>query len=329
MSRRLFVTMAAVAAISALASMPVGAADYPTETIHIIAPFSPGGGTDLTARLAAEKLSQMFGVPVVVENKPGAASQVGISYVARAKPDGYTLLWTSADGITVLPAVQEKTPYEIPGSFEFISTFASFPLILAVNSELPINTFKEFIEYAKAHPGEMNYSSSGAGGGGHLHPANIAYQLGLKMIHVPYPSAAPAAVAVSGGQVHFSNVAPSTIAPYIKDGTARAIATSGRARTALYPDLPTFAELGYPQFTVDFFYGCYAPKGTSPEIVAKLQDAIGKILADPAMPQKLRSLGFDAFRVTGKDFEKFVAGEVSRWRSVVKNIGFKPMGGAK
>jgi len=328
MLRRLFLTMTAVAAISAVVSAPVGAQDYPRETIRLIAPFGPGGGTDLTARIAADKLNQLFGWNVIVENKPGAASQVGISYVVRAKPDGYTILWTSAD-MTVLPAVQETTPYTIPDDFEFITSFCSFPLILAVNSKLPIHNFKEFIDYAKAHPGEMNYSSSGAGGGGHLHPANIAYQLGLDMVHVPYKDAASASVAVSGGHVHASNVAPSTIAPYVNDGSVRAIATSGRDRTQLFPDVPTFAELGYPQFTVDFFYGVYAPKGTPKEIVDKLADAIGKVLEEPEIPGRLLERGFGPFRITGKEFEKHVVGEVERWTSVVKNIGFKKTAGPK
>lgn len=327
MSRRLFLTMTAVAAISAMASTPAGAQEYPSETIHFISPYGPGGGTDLTARLVADKLGQLYGWNVIVENKPGAASQVGINYVARAKPNGYTLLWSSADGITVMPAVQEKTPYDIPGSLEFVSTLASFPLILTVNSKLPINNLQEFIDYAKAHPGDMNYSSSGAGSGGHLHPANIAYQLGLDMVHVPYKGAGPAAVAVSGGHVDVTNLAPSTVTPYIKDGSVRAIATSGRERSPLYPDLPNFSELGYPQFTVDFFYGMYAPKGTPPEIVQKLSDAIGEVLADPDVPKKLRTFGMTPFRVSGKKFEKFVVDEVDRWSTVVKNIGFKKMGG--
>jgi tripartite-type tricarboxylate transporter receptor subunit TctC len=326
--QRMLLTATAAAAALAVMSTSVIAQDYPKETIRLIAPFGPGGGTDLTARIAADKLSQIFGWKVIVENKPGAASQVGISYVARAKPDGYTILWTSAD-MTVLPAVQESTPYTIPDDFEFITSFCSFPLILAVNSKLPINNFKEFIEYAKAHPGEMNYSSSGAGGGGHLHPANIAYHLGLNMVHVPYKDAAAAAVAVSGGHVHASNVAPSTIAPYIKDGSVRPIATSGRERTQLFPDVPTFAEQGYPQFTVDFFYGVYAPKGTPKEIVERLGDAIGKVLAEPGIPGKLLALGFGPLRITGKEFEKFVVGEVDRWHGVVENIGFKKTAGAK
>ncbi len=299
------------------------AQEYPTQTVRIIVPFTPGGGTDLTARIVADELGKAWGQSIIVENRPGAASQIGIDYVAKAKPDGYTLLWSSADGISVLPAVKAKMPYKIPDSFEFVSSFASFPLILGVYSKLPITSMKEFIDYAKAHPGEMHFSSSGAGGGGHLQPAYMAKQLGLDVAHVPYDSAAPATVAVAGGHAEFTDVAPSTVGPYVKDGTIRAIATSGRNRTSLFPDVPTVSELGYPDLTEDFFYGMYAPAGTPPDVVKKLRDGVQTVLNSPGMADKLHSLGLEPLGLTGDEFKNFVVNDLNRWTKIAKDINFQ------
>jgi tripartite-type tricarboxylate transporter receptor subunit TctC len=309
----------AVGAMSTLAQ----AADYPTQTVRIIVPFTPGGGTDLTARIVADELSKAWGQSVIVENRPGAASQIGIDYVSKAKPDGYTLLWSSADGISVLPAVKAKMPYKIPDSFEFVSTFASFPLILGIYGKLPIADMKQFVDYAKAHPGELHFSSSGAGGGGHLQPAYMAKELGLDVAHVPYDSAAPATVAVAGGHAEFTDVAPSTVGPYIKDGTIRAIATSGRSRTSLLPDVPTVSELGYPDLTEDFYYGMYAPAGTPPEVVEKLRDGVQAVLNSPGMTDKLHSLGLEPLGLTGEDFKNFVVHDLNRWTTIAKDINFQ------
>jgi len=300
--------------------------DYPTQNVRIIVPFTPGGGTDLTARIVADALSKAWGQSIIVENRPGAASQIGIDYVAKAKPDGYTLLWSSADGISVLPAVKPKMPYKIPESFEFVSTFSSFPLILGVYSKLPITNMKEFIDYAKANPGKMHYSSSGAGGGGHLQPAYMAKELGLDVKHVPYDSAAPATVAVAGGHAEFTDVAPSTVSPYIKDGTIRAIATSGRNRTILFPDVPTVSELGYPDLTEDFFYGMYAPAGTPAEIVAKLRDGVQTVLKSPGMAERLRALGLEPLGLTGEEFKAFAVADLNRWTKIAKAIDFQLSG---
>lgn len=314
----------ALAAFAALSVAPASAqTPYPSQTVRIIVPFTPGGGTDLTARIVADALSKSMGQSFVVENRPGAASQLGIDYVVRAKPDGYTLLWTSADGISVLPAVKANMPYKIPDSLEFVSSFASFPLILGIYSKLPINNFQEFVAYAKAHPGELHYSSSGAGGGGHLQPAYMAKVLGLDMAHVPFDSAAPAVVAVAGGHAEFTDVAPSTVAPYITAGTVRAIATSGRNRTTLYPDLPTMAELGHPELTEDFFYGMYAPVGTPKEIVDKLRAGVEAVLKDPETPKRLRSLGLEPLDLGGEDFKAFAVKDLNRWTEIAKAINFK------
>jgi len=323
MSKSAVAIAAVMGTLISCAAAQAQAPAYPTQTVRIIVPFAPGGGTDLTARIVADVLSKSLGQSVVVENRPGAASQIGIDLVARAKPDGYTLLWTSADGISVLPAVKTSVPYRIPESFEFVSSFASYPLIVGVNAQLPITDFKGLVAYAKANPGKLNYSSSGTGGGGHMLPAYMAKVLGLDMVHISYESAAPAVAAVVGGHTQLSFVAPSTVGPHLKAGTVRAIATTGRQRTTMAPDLPTMTELGYPQFTVDFYYGMFAPAGTPAPIVQKLRDAVAAVLHDPAMPERLRSQGLEPLDLDGPAFKEFAVRDLKHWTEIARTIDFK------
>ena len=296
---------------------------YPSQPIKIIVPFTPGGGTDLTARIVGDALSKSLNQSVVIENRPGAASAIGIDMVVRAKPDGYTLLWTSADGIAVLPAVKSTLPYRIPESLEFVSSFASYPLIIGVNKDLPVTDFKQLVAYARTNPGKLNYSSSGTGGGGHMLPAYMAKVLGVDMTHISYESAAPAVGAVAGGHTQLSFVAPSTVLPHIQSGAVRAVATTGRARTSLAPDLPTVAELGYPQFTVDFFYGMFAPAGTPASIVKRLRDAVAAVLKDPAIPARLRSQGLEPLDLDGAAFREFAVRDLNHWREIARTIEFR------
>ena len=321
LNRRALLAAVALMGISGL-SGPAMAQSYPSEVIHLVVPYGPGGGTDLTARIVADELAKRKGWNVVVDNKPGAASQIGVSFVARAKPDGYTILWSSADGLVVIPAVEKNVAYKVPEDFEFITTFASFPLVLAVSKDLPVSNFAELIDYAKAHPGELNYSSSGTGGGGHLHPAAMWFELGLDMVHIPYDGAGPAVVAVAGGHADMTNVAPSSAAPYAADGSVKVLVTSGEARTQMFPDVPTLAEAGYPQFTLDFFYGMYAPAGTPKEITETLREAVAEIRNDPEIQKGLLEKGLAPFERNGDGFRSFVESQVQRWTKVAKEINF-------
>jgi tripartite-type tricarboxylate transporter receptor subunit TctC len=196
-------------------------------------------------------------------------------------------------------------------------------LIIGVNSKLPVTDFKSFLAYAKANPGKLNYSSSGTGGGGHMLPAYMSKVLGLDMTHISYESAAPAVGAVAGGHAQLSFVAPSTVLPHIQSGAIRPIATTGRARTELAPDLPTVTELGYPQFTVDFFYGMFAPAGTPAPIVKKLRDAVAAVLHDPAMPGRLRSQGLEPLDLDGPAFRAFAVKDLNQWKEIARTIDFK------
>jgi tripartite-type tricarboxylate transporter receptor subunit TctC len=323
MTQRIAALAIAIGAFFIAGAASAQPAPYPSQPVRLIVPFAPGGGTDLTARIVAEALSKAWNQSVVVENRPGAASQIGIDMVAKAKPDGYTLLWTSADGIAVLPAVKSSVPYKVPDSLEFVSSFASYPLIIGVNSKLPITDFKGLIAYAKANPGKLNYSSSGTGGGGHMLPAYMAKVLGLQMEHISYESAAPAIAAVVGGHTQLSFVAPSTAGPHIKSGAIRPVATTGRQRTTMAPDLPTVTELGYPQFTVDFFYGMFAPAGTPAPIVQKIREGVAAVLRDPAIPERLRSQGLEPLDLDGPAFKAFAVRDLKHWTEIARAIDFR------
>jgi tripartite-type tricarboxylate transporter receptor subunit TctC len=309
----------AVAALVACWTAPSQAQTYPTKPIRLIVPFPPGGGTDLTARIAAEALTKSLGQNVIVENRAGAASQIGIEVVAKAPKDGYTLLWASADGISVLPAVK-TVPYKVPESFTFISSFASYPLILGVNAKLPISNFQDFIDYARAHPGKLHFGSSGAGGGGHLHPAYIGHVIGADMVHVPFDGAAPAVVAVAGGFADFCDVAPSSVASYISSGTIRGIVTSSKTRSSLLPNVPTMAEAGHPDLSIDLYYGLLGPANLPQPVVDKLRAGVEAVLRQQATIDRLHALGLEPLDLGEGDFASFAKTDAARWQTIAAAV---------
>ncbi|CAM5764892.1 hypothetical protein LMIY3S_01300 [Labrys miyagiensis] len=324
-SRRTILRGGVAALGLAVAGLPgaASAATYPDKPIRLIVPFPPGGGTDLTARIAAEGLSRSLGQNVVVENVEGAASQIGIEQAAKSTNDGYTLLWASSDGITILPAVKPSVPYKIPDDFEFVSGFASDPLIVAVNPKLPIKSMKDLVEYGKAHPGELKYSSSGVGGGGHLETAYIAKVEGIDMVHVPYRGAAPAVVAVTGGFADLTLPSSASVMSYLTAGTLRAVASTGQNRMKVLPDLATVGEQGMPELTVDLCTGIYAPAGTPADIVKTIRDHMSAIIQDPKTVQRLHDLGLEPLDIGGKDFRDYQVKDLAHWREIVQKVGVK------
>jgi tripartite-type tricarboxylate transporter receptor subunit TctC len=309
----------AAAALTVCFSLTAYAQTYPDRPIRLIVPFPPGGGTDLTARIVAEALTKSLGQNVIVENKPGAGSQIGIDQVARAPKDGYTLLWASSDGISILPAVK-TVPYKVPAGFTFIQSYAQYPLILGVSSKLPIHDLKEFIDYARAHPGKLHYASSGAGGGGHLYPAYVGKTIGAEMVHVPFDGAGPAAVAVAGGFADFCDIAPSSVASYISAGTVRGVATSGLTRSSLLPDVPTMTELGQPDLAMVLYYGMLGPAGMPQAIADKLRAAVHDVLVAPGMTDRLHSLGLEPLDRGGTDFRDFVDQDAKKWQTIADAV---------
>ena len=297
------------------------AADYPSKPVRLVVPFPPGGGTDLTARIAAEGLSRSLGQNIIVENVEGAASQIGIAQVAKAGNDGYTLLWASSDGIAILPAVKPTVPYKVPADFTFISGFASDPLIVTLNPKLPIKTMQDLVAYGKANPGKLKYSSSGAGGGGHLEGAYIAKAEGIDMVHVPYRGAAPAVVAVLGGFADLTLPSSASVMSYFNAGTLRAVATTGQHRLKALPDVPTVAEAGMPELACDLCVGLYGPAGLPAPIVRRLRDAMSVLVKEPKNLKTLDDLGLEPFDIGDTEFRDYMVNSLDHWREVAKTTG--------
>ena len=310
--RKLLVALAAAAAVCTAVAQ-----DYPNHPVKIVVPFAPGAGNDTLGRLTAEFLTPRLGQPVVVENKAGAGSQIGIDYVAKSPPDGYNMVWSASDGITILPAVKPNMPYKVPDDFAFIARIVQIPFVIAVNPDLPIKNMADLIAYAKANPGKLKYGTSGIGGGPHMGSALIEKAAGIEMLHVPYSGVAPAMNALLGKSIDIALVTPPTVKPYTDSGQFRAIATTGSERHPLFPDLPTLTEAGVP-VTVVVWYGVLAPAGTPEPVLAKLRKEIADGLQDPKVKQRLATLGYQVSYLPGDEFKAFVVKDANQWKDVAK-----------
>ncbi|GHU04682.1 MFS transporter [Betaproteobacteria bacterium] len=298
------------------------AQDYPTKPITIVVPFAPGGGNDLVARFTAQHLARQLGQPVVIDNRPGAGSEIGTDYVARAKPDGYTFLWACSDGITVLPAVKEKVRYKVPDDFEFVAHITLLPLVASVNAKLPIKSVSELIAYAKANPGRVRYGSSGVGSATHLTTALFGLTAGIKMTHVPYSGAGPSATGLATGEVDLAMVAPSTTKPYVDSGNIRPIALTGTEHNSLFPDVPTMAEADVPDVTGAVFYGLMAPAGTPKPMIARISKEIKVMVDKPEVADWLVKSGLSPNSyMDGDEFRQSAVKELALWIRTAKESG--------
>lgn len=322
--RRLLVLAAAIAGIAGTAALPLHAqtTDWPNKTIKLVVGYAAGGATDVLARLVAVKLGEQLGQTVIVENKPGANSNVGAELVARAAPDGYTLyMFTIAN--TINATLYPKLAYDPLKDFEPIGLVAKVPNILVVNASLPIHSVADYIKFAKASKDGITFASSGSGSSIHLSGEMFKMQAKLNMLHVPYKGSAPAVNDLIGGQVQsmFDN-APSAL-PHVKSGRLRALAITSAQRSSLLPDVPTIAESGFPGFDVQSWFGLAAPAGTPKPIVARLNAELQKVLATDDIRQRLTDLGATPAPGAPADMGNFMAAEVKRWRDVVKASGAK------
>lgn len=290
---------------------------YPTKPVRIIVPFSAGGVADLVPRLVGEKVSRKWGQPVVVENKVGAAGNIGMAEVARAEPDGYTLGLAPTGNLTVNPTLFKNLPYD-PKALAPVTLLAESPNVLVVHPSVPAKTFQELIAYAKANPGKLNFASPGAGSGAHLAGELLNLEAGIRAVHIPYKGLAPGVNDLLGGQVQMMFAGISTVLQHVKSGKLVAIAMASPKRNPQLPDLPTIAESGLPGFDVTSWYGIVVRAGTPPAIAQKIQRDMAEALQQPDVKEKLASLGLEPVGNTPEEFARRIEAESRKWGDIVR-----------
>lgn len=309
--------------VSVAACLPVAWGQaYPAKTIQIVVPVAAGGGTDLLARNLGQKVGELLSQTVVIENKLGAGGNIGVEYVARAKPDGYTLL-ISPGTIATNVAVYRKLPYDLTKDLQAITLIGQTASVLVVHPSLKVNTVKEFVDYLKAHPGELNYGSAGTGSPQHLHAEFFNQLSGTKSSHIPYKGQSQAMNDLLGGQLNYMFSPLQNALPNIQQGRLRALAVATAQRNKALPNLPTLAELGYKDVDLSNWFAVYAPAGTPKAVVQKLNAAFVKAGTSPEMKEKLATLGFDASFSTPDETTDFMRSELVRWARVAAYAGIQ------
>lgn len=296
---------------------------YPTKPIKLVVPFPPGGPLDVIGRAIAQKLTESWGQPVVVDNRPGAGGNIGADFVAKSPPDGYTVVMGALSTHAVNPSLYAKMPYDALKDFAPITMVAITPNVLVVNPSLPVNSVKELIAYAKANPGKLAFGSGSNGSAGHLAGELFKVDAGVDMIHVPYKGGAPAMQGLLAGdtQLMFDNLANSM--PQVKAGKLKALAVTTAQRSRLVPDLPTMVEAGMADFDISTWFGLLAPAGTPPAIIAKWNDEVTKILNAPDMRERLAAQGAEAAPMSPAAFTQFIEREIPKYARIVKLSGAK------
>jgi tripartite-type tricarboxylate transporter receptor subunit TctC len=302
---------------------PAAAQDYPSRPVRIVVPSSPGGGTDILARVLADHLSRSLGGQVFVENRPGAGQMIGIEQVARAAPDGYTLLM-AASTLAINPAMYKKVNYDALRDFAPISQVAGLPNVLVVHPSLPAKSVAELIALAKQKPGQLTYASAGIGTSPHMGMELFKSMAGIDLQHVPFRGTGPAVTEMLSGRVPTGLSNTLTAIPHIEAGSLRALAVTGTKRAQALPQVPTIAEAGVPGYDAMQWYGLLAPAGTPPAIVARLQADIARALNLPDVKEKLAADGAEAVGSTPAQFTALIKDEVEKWAKVARAARIEP-----
>lgn len=311
-------------AMAALAAPAKAADEYPSRPVSIVVPYPAGGVVDIVGRLVADKLSASLGKRVIVENKPGAGGTIGAAAVARAAPDGYTLLLAGAATHVFAPLLYKTVPYDPIKQFAPISQLTAGPLVLAVNSTLPVQNMAEFLTYVRANGDRVNYASNGKGTFPHLAVELMKQAAGINPTHIPYNGGPPAIIALAAGDADFSiNHIPNVLAQ-VKAGKIRPIATTGQVRSSSFPDLPTFDEAGFKGFETSAWFGLFAPPGTPQAIVDRLARESAEALKAKDLRDKLATQGDEPVGSTPSAFAGYIRGEIAKWTKVVRDAGISP-----
>ena len=311
-------------AAAALAGAAAGAAaqNFPAKPVTTVVGFEPGGGTDTTARIVAPTLSELLGQQVVVENRAGAGGNIAVDYVAKAAPDGYTLVLANVGALAVNPHIL-RTPYDPLRDLAPVGMAVVFPNVLVVQPDLPVKSVQDYVKLAREKPG-VTYASSGIGGAGHLAGELLKGMAKIDIVHVPYKGGGPAMQGFLGRQVDSFFATPISSISQIRSGKARAIATTGARRDKLMPDVPTVAESGFPGYEALNWYGYLAPAKTPKEIIERLSRDIAKALADPKVLAALNKTGVEPLAMRPEEFGRYVQREYDSWGKVVREAGIKP-----
>lgn len=308
-------------AVSAL--LPIAAhAAYPDRPIHVVVPFPPGGSTDVVTRAVSEEAAKILGQPIIIENRGGAGSMIGSNYVAKAAPDGYTLL-VGQTAFAVNASLRKELPYDTIKDFTPIALMADHPGVFLAHVDKPYNTFEEFIEYAKANPGKVVYSSAGVGSWPHLSTQMLANVAGLDIMHVAYQGTGPAKADLIAGRIDVKIEAYATSKAMVDEGRLKILAVTGKERAPELPNLPTIAEKGYPGYETSYWIGLLGPAGVPADIVKTLEQAYMTASKSPAVSEKLAKMSIQARGLPAEDLDAHIKAEIAKWGGVIKESGME------
>lgn len=306
-----------------LTASSAGTDSFPTKTVRVIVPYGPGGAADQLARVLAERLGKTLGQPTIVENKPGAGGIVAADYVAKSPPDGHTVFLASFASFVSNPLLTPDLPYEVDRDFDGVSLVATTPMVMIVNPDVPARSVAEFVAYAKANPGRVNFGTSGVGSTVHLAAELFRAVTGIAMVHVPYRSSAEVLNAMASRDLQVAFDLVLTAKPQIEAGTVRALAVTESARTALLPDLPTIAEAGYPAYEMSTWFGLAVPKGTPAAAIERLNAEIARIVEDSELRRRFALLGMELRSSAPADLMTLAARERGKWREIIAAQGIR------
>ena len=320
----LYTFFALVASTAAVPALAQGAANYPAKAVRFIAPFPPGGSTDLLARLVAQKLTETWGQQVLVENRGGAAGTIGVEIAARAAPDGYTLVMGHVGTFGVNPTLYPKLPYDAVRDFAPITVLATVTNGMAVHPSLPVKTARDFITLAKARPGELLYASGGSGSASHLAGEYFKLLTRINMVHVPYKGTAPAITSMISGETTMTITGLVALMPHLKSQRLKLLGVASMKRLAILPEAPTLNESGAPGYDANQWYGVLTQAAVPRDIVGKLHTDMVRVLARPDVRERLAADGAEAVANTPEQFAAHIQAEIARWAPVVRASGAKP-----